>query len=265
MANVDARSRCALRPSCKAGAAPEDRWTCPSVNLLDSHHDARVRPAPPCPHSPLSAPLPAARAIRDRPAARPGIPSLARRNAAARRRLDRGAGAAGATTLRRDLLSAHVELGYGARSLREVHAGYPFPFRRQGHPVPDAADRTAAGPLGRDPGQPARARRVRSADAGRVRPHTTSFVSRSHRKGRAATRPTGSQASTGLRAPSACRSRLRTSITRAAKSVSARTSISPVTSPPTWRGSGRSTRTSVDGVPENQGPVRLQDESPRAD
>ena len=213
------RARFARLPPCRA--VPCRAVPCRAVRVRPARDasDARVRPD--CHRAP------------DQPPARAGIPALARQRPVAPRGLAGRAGAAGADALRRDLLSAHVELGYGDRPLRQVHDGDSRPLRRQGHAVPGAADRAAPRPLGRRPRQPTGTRRLRPADAGQSSRATRNSASRSRPKARAAAYRTGNRASTGSRALPAYRSRWRTSTIRAARSASAATSSSPAMSRPT--------------------------------
>ena len=138
---------------------------------------------------------------RDSTAARARIRPVALCCAAPRRRLDRRARTAGARSLRRDLLPAHVELGHGHRALRQVHDRPPIPVRRQGHAVPDAAPRSDVAALGRCPGRPAPAHRVHRAHDGRVRAQRANSAWRSHPRARADTPSTGNRASITWRAP----------------------------------------------------------------
>ena len=89
---------------------------------------------------------------------------MGRLQAAHCRRLESRAGAAGTRALRDHLLSPHLELGHGDRTVREVHDRTPFALRGEGFAVPGALRRTVARPVGWSAGQSSRTNRIHRAD-----------------------------------------------------------------------------------------------------
>ena len=149
---------------------------------------------------------------RSRRALRDGL----RCGCCARRMVD-PASRAGSEALRGDFLSAHVELGYGRRSARQMGDRPAHPLCRQGHAVPLAASTAARRGVAFPSiaaSQPDSSPRSSASSRGA----STSF-SRWRPKEPAAIGITGSPASIGSRVRRRCRSRSHSSIIHRARSV----------------------------------------------